>query len=233
MQGLREAGADGFVLKESPINTTDNTFTKMSIMRMIKCIDSSLSMVFLKDVYLSIEKIKKHLISISNSSDERGLDEGLLKMKFKNEIFIQLDIIYDCLKKSSENISTVIQDENSYLNLAFISIHKILELINDYFTNERGDKLRSNLSEIKRFEQNSKTFVRINNGFPTAKDKIYTIINYELNTEPLEYFNSLNKYINYRNAIIHPKTLKDYRKTTKDDNLNFLKLMEDILIKIK
>ena len=232
LQALQEAGSDGFIIKESPENSVDPEFTIESIQNMIKSIDSSLGMMFLKEVCNNIDSIKLHLLNVSNDCDEKEF-EKLLKMKFKNEIFIQLDIIYDCLKKSSIDISTIIKDENSYLNLSFISIFKIIELINDFYTNEKGDKLRSGRENIQNYDQNLNAFNNITNQYPSTREKIMTIINFELNESPIIFVSKINQFIKFRNNIIHPKTLKDYKKTSKEENLEFLKLVKSILVKIK
>lgn len=233
LQALQEAGADGFILKESPENSIDFEFTNQSVLNMIQSVENCLSMTFLKEIYSNVEKIKKHLNYISNFTGDGGLEGGLMKMKFKNEIFIQLDIIFDCLKRSSEDISTEIKDGSSYLNLSFTSIYKIIELINDYFTDERGRKLKSNSMFIQRYNQNSDDFSKISEGYSTARDKIYSIIKFELKDEPLNYCNKFNKFHKDRNNITHPATLRDYKKTTVEENIMFLSLVTDLLLKIK
>jgi|TARA_B110000902_G_C14281765_1_gene577136 CheY-like chemotaxis protein len=231
-KALQEAGADAFILKESPGNRNESNSCKQSILNMIHSVNACFKMIFLKDIHTNIEKIKKHLNSISNITGNQGLSEGLMKMKFKNEIFIQLDLIFDCLKKSSEDISFEIKDENSYLNLSFISIYKIIELINDYFTDDRGQKLKSNSIRIQRYNQKSNDFSQIVEGYPSARDKIYTIIQFILNDEPSRYVQKINKFNKDRTNIIHPRTLKDYKKTTVEENMRFLSLTADILLKI-
>ena len=230
---LQEAGADGFIVKESPENSIDPDFTNQSILNMIQSVENCLSLTFLKEIYSNVEKIKKHLNYISNFTGDGGLEGGLMKMKFKNEIFIQLDIIFDCLKRSSKDISTEIKDGSSYLNLSFTSIYKIIELINDYFTDERGRKLKSNSMFIQRYNQNSDDFSKISEGYSTARDKIYSIIKFELKDEPLNYCNKFNKFHKDRNNITHPATLRDYKKTTVEENIMFLSLVTDLLLKIK
>ena len=153
-------------------------------------------------------------------------------MKFKNEIYIQLNIIFDCLRRLSDNISTEIEDDSSYLNLSFTSIYKIIELINDFYTDETGGKLKSNSQNVQRYNQDSDDFSRILKGYPSARDKIYTIIKFELNDEPSNYVHKFNKFNNDRTNITHPKTLKDYKKTSVDENVKFLSLITDLLMKI-
>jgi CheY-like chemotaxis protein len=232
LQALQKAGADGFIIKESPENSVDSEFTKHSILKLVETIENRLKMIFLKDVYVIIEKIKSHLNKISNVNGDQGM-EALMKLKFKNEIFIQLDIIYDCLERSSLKISTTIEDEHSYLNLSFISIFKIVELINDFYTDEKGIFLKSNQIKIQKYIQNEDSFTEIIHLYPITKDKIYTIIKFELKCEPADYVNELNKFINFRNKITHPASLREYKKTTKQENLDFLILTSELILKIK
>tara|TARA_B110000503_G_scaffold105005_1_gene156715 strand:+ start:7444 stop:9147 length:1704 start_codon:yes stop_codon:yes gene_type:complete len=234
LQALQNAGADGFIIKESPNNNYEPGFTKQSIEKMLLKVDECLDMIFLKDVYNHMKRVKKHLQNVSNNTGEYGLEEGLVKMKFKNEISIQLDIIYDCLSRTSKNISSDIRDENSYLNLSFISIFKIIELINDYFTDETGNRLKSNSKNIQKYNQQTRQFVKIaKDKYPTTRDKISSIIHFELNITLDTYTHKLNKFIKIRNNIIHPKTLKDYKKTTKQDNVSFLSLLCDLIMNVR
>lgn len=232
LQALQDAGADGFIMKESPENSIDSEFTRQSINNLIKSIDSCLNMAFLKEVYKIIQEIKKHLSKVSNNCNEKEF-EKLFKLKFKNEISVQLDIIYDCLKKSSLDISTEIKDEHSYLNLSFISIFKIIELINDYYTDEKGTMLKSNLINVQNYDQNSNSFSKCVNQFTTTRDKIFTIIQFELNDNPAKFVSKVNQFIKYRNNIIHPKNLKEYKKTTKEENLEFLTFIKSLLINVQ
>lgn len=232
LQALQDAGSDGFIIKESPSNSTDSKFTKQSINNLTKSIELCLNMTFLKVAFKIIQEIKIHLFKISNDCNEKEF-EKLFKLKFKNEIFIQLDIIYDCLKKSSIDISTEFKDENSYLNLSFISIFKIIELINDYYTDEKGNKLKSNSIVIQSYDQNSNSFSKCLNQYPTTRDKIITIIQFELKDNPAKHVAKINQFIKFRNNIIHPKTLKDYKKTSKEENLDFLNLLKSILKNVK
>ena len=233
LQALQNAGADGFIIKESPNNNYEPGFTKKSIEKMLLKVDECLDMIFLKDVYNHMKRVKKHLQNVSNNTGEYGLEEGLVKMKFKNEILIQLDIIYDCLSRTSKNISSDTRDENSYLNLSFISIFKIIELINDYFTDEKG-RLKSNSKNIQKYNQQTRQFEKISKiKYPTTRDKISSIIHFELNTTLDTYSHKLGKFINIRNDIIHPKTLKDYKKTSKQDNVSFLSLLCDLIMNVR
>lgn len=234
LQALQKEGADGFVIKESPEKSVDNNFTKKSILNLVEIIENRIGMIFLKKVSSLNNDIKSILTQVSDSGEKNNsLDEGLMKMKFKNEIFIQLDIIYDCLKKSSERISTFIEDEHSYLNLSFISIFKIIEIVNDFYTDNTGTRLKSNSTKVQTYDQNSDSFVECSNQYPSTRDKIYTIIKHELNDEPRKYVSQLNRFISYRNNIVHPKTLKEYKKTSKEDNVDFIKIIYQILLNIK
>ncbi|WP_197026347.1 response regulator [Polaribacter sp. Hel_I_88] len=59
LQKLQDAGADGFILKESPENSSDINFTSRSVIRMIELIEDSLRKSFLKRIYDRLKPLLK------------------------------------------------------------------------------------------------------------------------------------------------------------------------------
>ena len=64
LQALQEAGADGFILKESPENNFDFDFTKQSVLNMIDKTSECLGMIFLKDINNIIKRIKINVLML-------------------------------------------------------------------------------------------------------------------------------------------------------------------------
>ena len=65
-QAMKEAGADGFILKEGFENSSDINFTNQSIISMIKNLDDCLEMIFMQDFYSKLKILKKELIPRKN-----------------------------------------------------------------------------------------------------------------------------------------------------------------------
>src|SRR5690554_2152564 len=78
LQALEKAGADGFIIKESPETAVMKDFTIQSIESTIEKLNECLSMVFLKDIFINSDKIRNHILSISNATGKVGFEEGLV-----------------------------------------------------------------------------------------------------------------------------------------------------------
>ena len=231
---MQNTKADGFIFKESAENSVDPNFTIDAIDSFISEIDKANNRRFLKEAYLLIKQLKIKLDGISNDNKIGGL-EKLNTLKLKNEIYIQLDLSYECLKQSDSSVSTI-EEDHSLLNLSYISLYKIIELINDYFTEsnfkERKVTLKFKGGKVKKYNQSSDKFEDISDGIFSTKNKLLSIYKFELNSNAVEIVSDLGGCVNNRNDIIHPKTLKDYKKTTKIENIAFLKLLNEIISKM-
>lgn len=234
LKALQNTKADGFIFKESAENSVDPNFTIDAIDSFISEIDKANNRRFLKEAYLLIKQLKIKLDGISNDNKIGGL-EKLNTLKLKNEIYIQLDLSYECLKQSDSSVSTI-EEDHSFLNLSYISLYKIIELINDYFTEsnfkERKVTLKFKGGKVKKYNQSSDKFEDISDGIFSTKNKLLSIYKFELNSNAVEIVSDLGGCVNNRNDIIHPKTLKDYKKTTKIENIAFLKLLNEIISKM-
>ena len=231
LQSLQDAGADGFIIKESPENSIDQNFTKQTIINFINTVDECLRMSFLKVAFNYLNSINIQVSKISNSNNEAGLSK-LTKLKLKNEVHLQIQIVFDCLRNIRTRIFNSEFAEN-YLNLAFISLYKIIELLNDYYTSDSGKTLKSDNTPIMNYDNKINQFKKITNQHPSALDKILTIIDKELFLDVSKYFNRLIDMNRIRVNIIHPKNLKDYHKSTVEENLTFIKLLNELIQKVK
>ena len=72
LQALQNAGADGFIIKESTNNNYETGFTKQSIEKMLQSINDCLENIFLKDFYTQYEKLSAELIPVLLTTRSSG-----------------------------------------------------------------------------------------------------------------------------------------------------------------
>ena len=233
MQSLLDAGADGFIIKESPSNTIDNSFTSNSIKKLTTQLQECLQMQFLKTAYKLLEMINKHLSTISISTNISGIG-GLEKLNFKNQINLQCQLTFECLKNTRIKTQNHKENDSGYFNLAFISTYKILELFNDFYTDDSGKKLKSNQKQIHKYNSNENSFTQIKNEAPISSlDKFFSILHFEFNYPVQKISSKLSNFNNIRNKIIHPKNMKEYYKTSPIENINFIETIKDTILIMK
>lgn len=218
LQALERLGADGFIIKEAPENSVNPNFTKETIANFKKIMERSIRMTFLKEAYTITNSIKESLdIKLENK-----------KQNLRSEIILQLDIAFECLKKTSE--------DNAYFNLSYISLFKIIEHINDFYTDESGKfiKIAKELKPIESYDQKTQIFKTIEeNKYPSTKDKILFIYEKSLNGDPKKIVANIGAICKNRNNIIHPKTIKESKKTTAQENITLLNTIYNIVKQLK
>jgi len=223
LQALESLGADSFIIKEAPENSVNPNFTNDTIENFRKVIGKSIRMTFLKDVYNNISKIKEKLKSISNNNN-------LEIVKLKAEIEVQLDIAFECLKKADDR-----EKDYSYFNLSYISLYKIIEHINDFYTDEKGTALKNdNTVLIGSYNQKNDSFEPLDktkNKYPSTKDKILFIYHI-LKGNPNKIVANIGSICNNRNNIIHPKSTKDFKQTTAQENIILLNIIHTVIKEI-
>ncbi|MBU0487535.1 MAG: response regulator [Bacteroidetes bacterium] len=99
LQALQEAGADGFINKESPENSVDDDFTTKSLKNICKTIDDCLFRKFLKD----FQPLRKSTFSLASDTSSK------------------LEIVFELLRK--------VRPENCVTNFrhAYLLLYQILE----------------------------------------------------------------------------------------------------------
>ena len=218
LQALERLGADGFIIKEAPENSVNPNFTKETIANFKKIMERSIRMTFLKEAYTITNSIKESLdIKLENK-----------KQNLRSEIILQLDIAFECLKKTSE--------DNAYFNLSYISLFKIIEHINDFYTDDSGKfmKIAKELKPIERYDSKKDIFTKYDEDkYPTTKQKILSIYKYILKGEPKEIYNDIDMICEFRNDIVHPKTIKKFKKTTAQENITLLNTIYTIVKPLK
>jgi CheY-like chemotaxis protein len=83
LQALQEAGADGFIFKESPENSIDFEFTKSTIRLMLSTLEKISESCFLKSFYERLDKLQNELLprknpkKVPNPLPKEFVDEAL------------------------------------------------------------------------------------------------------------------------------------------------------------
>jgi CheY-like chemotaxis protein len=111
LQAMQEAGADGFVVKESPELSIDSEFTQKAIDGLIKTISISIKLRFLKTTWTQVVKIKSLPQFNSDSSEEHD--------EFKLRLNNNLDIAFRLLTEAKYS--------GKYFNYAYLQFFQIIE----------------------------------------------------------------------------------------------------------
>lgn len=236
LQALQEAGANGFIIKESPENSLDSNFTKQSIENFVSTINASLNRIFLKDFYHKLEILKIKLIPRKNykKSDKplpkEFVDETLkwyeLSLNFLNsnineEQLISTFLIYFTIIENMSN--RVIEIENPIKEGDFYKyqFRKNLQRLNNYI--EDNDNLgfyRKTNSKYKSPKRNLRWDIKIYNTIDFISDNKLSI-------------ESINNLVKKRNDIIHSNsTLGSIIKIQKEDILFLNKIIHDGLLNV-
>lgn len=108
---LQEKGIDGYILKESPEYSQNNTHTNNTILSIIKNIEERILIAIqLKQISLNFTDIK-NFVDVYNG----------LNSEFKNSTTYNTDISYDLLYKSFE------PEKQKYMNFAYLQLFILLE----------------------------------------------------------------------------------------------------------
>lgn len=125
LQALQDAGADGFIIKESPENSTDAKLTFDSITNLIKTIDKCFSLKIKKELVELNKSILKNLLV--DEIDENPRYNFFLKGLLKQAAVIEKSIV---LIDFNHPIS---------LDMSFLSCYNFLEQFRDYYLIEGKD----------------------------------------------------------------------------------------------
>jgi len=108
---LQKAGADGFILKESPQLSVEEGYSKNAITKIYKTINESLSKKYLKEIFSNIDDYKSKLSEIH----------------FKDELIGQFAIFWEMLVKAET------KEDFAY---TYISLYMIIEIVNKHYLAE-------------------------------------------------------------------------------------------------
>lgn len=216
LQALQASGADGFIIKESPENSTDLGFTQESIKNIVSVVDNCLKMSFLKRFIENSKTIKLHFDENSDTTLNQLTNQIENNYSwFQREVINQITIAFDCLYNSN-NFS----DNNfkqKYLDLAHISIYKILELFNKkYIINPNVITNRYFGIQLD-FNQN-----------PSTLDKIAYVIQNNLQMDFHLVRNDLENYNTLRKNIIHPQGI--INRVQIEDCIQFAQIIKQMVL---
>lgn len=224
-QAMKEAGADGFILKEGFENSSDINFTNQSIISMIKNLDDCLEMIFMQDFYSKLKILKKELIPRKNFKRS----PNPLPKEFVNEVLKWYEMTLNVLatglseiNKTSafimmfsvlENLSNRIIDSNNPTRISKSNNESVYEFefrkerkkLTDYKEDRNGNYYNSGI-----------ILQRTNSAIPWGQ-KILNTLNY-INAGIINEDNDLNGLVKKRNDIIHANsTTGDQAKISKED----------------
>ncbi|WP_373709229.1 response regulator [Kaistella sp.] len=129
LQAIQEAGADGFVIKESPENSKDEMFTVRSINSLMKSVEIASSRKYLKEVWNDF----KLLISLAPEFEVniliafKLLYDSVHSRKYMNYAYLQLFLIVEefiskdnIFRKDPNGSNYLVHNNNDYLIFDFI-----------------------------------------------------------------------------------------------------------------
>ncbi len=243
---LQANGATGFLLKESPELSVSSTYTFESIVSLTKQLKYCLSNSYLKEVWSLIQELKtvfsKNPLLRYYPSDLRCL-RGL---QYQSLLLIELDSIYNVLNSSSEN----------RFNYAMLIQFKILECIVEIFIPEKsrdgywlfydGSKVEYFYTEDNNLYARNESLnffdrnigKRLNKKVPdyeynSTRNKIDCLVEQKLNIENNSQVHKMIKsLVDYRNGFIHPKDRLNLKHLSRENIVEWLKCINQIIIKI-
>lgn len=124
LQALQDAGADGFIIKESPEYSSDSSFTIRAMSEFIKTMDECIERGFLKSLFNYLETIKNRLRLVEDVPENPRFNS------FLKNINTQLKVIYS----SANNIKI---NKSITLDVVFLSSYTFLDLFKKYYL-EKG-----------------------------------------------------------------------------------------------
>lgn len=207
LQALQNAGADGFIIKESPENSVDSNFTQEVIISFIQELDKANKRIFLIKFYENYEPLKKEMILRKNY--KKHLHP--LPKEFVDESLKWLLTSYNLLnKETSETNFTA-----TYLFL-FSILENLATRIIDIENPLKHDSMY--LFEFRKDHNKLKLFNQEKSGFYVKSDlnlelssmripwsqKIFNTVDY-LNSK-LDESVDINVLVKKRNDIIHANT---------------------------
>lgn len=133
LQALKDAGANGFVTKGSPENSSDSNYTEHSITDFVDLISGAFSRIFLKDFY-------KSLFQVKNNLDTCNYEDGTDFESFLKNLLFQLEIIDHAGKevKSRKSIS---------LDVVFLNCYNFLDLVKSQYITEKDYRFYIGIEE--------------------------------------------------------------------------------------
>lgn len=197
---LQSYGADGFIVKESPENSRDKTFTQHSVNSFIKSFQYTINRIFLKTVFKECNII---LTQLNNCNFENGTTYSYFIKDLKKQIILIIS--------ASKKINLT---DTSTLDIVFLNCYNLLEKFNNHYLKEIDYRFLLGEGEVKmnRYVRNKEQFqidglfIRKNmNDKPSwFQTLVGLFIDYfllsKIDDQEIKY---LDKVKEYRNKYIH------------------------------
>jgi len=200
-QTLQEVGFDGFIIKESPELSVDESFTAEAISDLKNQLDICFKRSYLKVIYNDTININDSLNKLNYCRD------------FIETIKNQISMAYYLLSKAKEN------EEFAY---AFVTLYMVLETINkklvvqneeDRFWYINGEKLKNWFYDSGKYIENKNHHVKERN--PPEWQKLAGLYFQSWKGQNHEFVNETYHLIKYRNGFLHND------KKIKESNIKF------------
>ena len=215
LQAMLEAGADGFIMKESPEDSLDNKFTLKSIENVYKILDESLDYSFLKKYINKFNFLKQEL----EPRKKYSVHPNPLPKEFVDEYLKWLEFGILNISKYKSNLGNILSFSIFFSVLENIS-NRIIDIDNPQWINhdEYKFKFRVNNSFLTEFTSTGSIYSNTNVELVSKRN-----LNWNqkvLNT--LVALNSnltdMNNLIKKRNDIIHSNsTTGNVANVTKEE----------------
>jgi CheY-like chemotaxis protein len=210
LQALQEAGADGFIIKESPENSRDYAFTSNSIENMRKEIEIGLEKSFLKSFYQNFEKVKCELMPRKNYK----LAINPLPKEFVNEVLKWTQLSNEILSKGLIDLNLTTSFLFYFTVIENIS-NRVIDIDNPIFVEDKDGrklynfKFRMNEQKLRNYielTQDCGIYKKTNKPLKTPRNiswliKILNAFDFisKFNFDEVQISNLIQK----RNKIIH------------------------------
>lgn len=219
---LQKAGADGFILKESPELSIDENFSKNTITNIYRTINEALAKKYLKTIYT----VWKESIQTTSNSDKKFISESKVALKTAWELIISehLDMgyltIYQTIESYANKLYQIGGSQDSIDGVTVIDK-----------TGEKDNiwKLKYNKDGRNGDYFNSNDQGQPKTQKPTTIFKVSCLFHFKFkyNNNQLKEIGKLNKI---RNNIAHGSRIPVNQKhhSTKDDFVKLLGLIKTI-----
>lgn len=217
LQAMQEAGADGFIMKESPEDSVDEKFTSQSIENIYKTIDECLEYSFLKKYFEKFNYLKQELEPRKNPKKH----PNPLPKEFVDEYLKWLEFAIFNILKYKSNTGNVMSFSLFFSVLENIS-NRIIDIDNpDKINSDQYKfKFRINNSYLKEYSSSGGKYSNTNIDLVSKRN-----INWNqkiLNTlqELSSNLTDMNSLIQKRNDIIHSNSTTGNTANINKEELN-------------
>ncbi|MBR5352491.1 MAG: hypothetical protein IK126_02170 [Bacteroidales bacterium] len=236
LRELQKAGADGFVLKESPVDNVDNNYTIRNIESFIKELTDAVNNHFKKEFYNACKDI---IVNLSKKPLNTEVYESTIE-----EFRKQIELLQSSVQKMNSN-------DKSTLDISFINCYNIFEMLKYKYLkvdklyrysigDENGIAYKLEMYDKKRDEHYWQSPVPINNYIknnghpvnPTMFDAVASTLiylNIAQRKKPDMALDDLWGIVNTRNNFIH----KDKKHFTENELMTIINLCKLISKSIK